>query len=205
MNSKFHAPFQEGMFYHVYNRTNDKSLLFRCKENYYFFLQRYHFYLDEYVDHLAYCLMPTHFHFLIRVKDGVTIQIEERFRCLFISYVKALNKMIDRHGNLLQRPFNRTMIKTEHQLLSTICYIHHNPIHHGYCNAYGDWEFCSYRNWFSSLGKGNYLPLHVRELFPNENWSLLHQEFYQAYRCGLEEFNELDLKFELDALRKREF
>ncbi|HEX5625873.1 MAG TPA: hypothetical protein VFX48_07645 [Saprospiraceae bacterium] len=183
MPSKFHQSFEEGLYYHVYNRTNDKALLFRCKENYRYFLRRYHHYMDPVVDTPAYCLMPTHFHFLVRVKEGLHARIEERFRRFFISYVKALNKMYSRHGSLFQKPFNRTLIQTEHNLLRTICYIHHNPIHHGCSFEFGIWEFCSYRQWIEGTAKdhGQSCATAMKSLFPHENWESLHREFDAAY------------------------
>jgi REP element-mobilizing transposase RayT len=61
--------FYENQYYHLYNRTNNEEALFRSDENYLFFLKKYRFYLDEYLDTIGYCLMPTHFHFLVRVKE----------------------------------------------------------------------------------------------------------------------------------------
>lgn len=113
--------------------------------------------------------------------------------------------MVDRHGNLLQRPFNRSMIMSHDQLLRTVCYIHHNPIHHGYCNNYGDWEFCSYAQSGVSDQKGHILPTILLDEYPHENWKTLHREFYRDYRYGLLNASDWDLKFELDALSKREF
>ena len=59
-------PFQ---YYHLYNRTNNDELLFKEKKNYLYFLGKYRHYLAEFVDTHAYCLMPTHFHFLIYIKS----------------------------------------------------------------------------------------------------------------------------------------
>ena len=60
--------FHENQYYHLYNRTNNEEALFRSDENYLYFLKKYRFYLDEFLDTIGYCLMPTHFHFLVRVK-----------------------------------------------------------------------------------------------------------------------------------------
>jgi len=60
--------FYENTYYHFYNRTNNEEVLFRSEDNYLYFLKKYRYYLDEYLDTIGYCLMPTHFHFLVRVK-----------------------------------------------------------------------------------------------------------------------------------------
>jgi len=59
-----------GQYYHICNRTNNEEALFRNEENYLFFLKKYRYYLDDFFETIAYCLMPTHFHFLVRVKEA---------------------------------------------------------------------------------------------------------------------------------------
>ena len=69
--------FKINKYYHLYNRTNNEEGLFRSHENYIYFLKKYRFYLDEYLETIGYCLMPTHFHFLVRVRsitDGVHLR-----------------------------------------------------------------------------------------------------------------------------------
>jgi putative transposase len=58
----------QGSFYHIYNRGNNKENIFFEERNYQHFLNLFDKYLSPYVDVYAYCLMPNHFHFLIRVK-----------------------------------------------------------------------------------------------------------------------------------------
>lgn len=60
--------------YHIYNRANADDLLFTSDENYLYFLKKYNHYITPLVDTFCYCLMPNHFHFLIRVKDEKAIE-----------------------------------------------------------------------------------------------------------------------------------
>lgn len=62
------AVLQPGRFYHVLNRGNNRENLFVEKRNYRYFLQLYAQFLSPIADTYAYCLMPNHFHLLIRVK-----------------------------------------------------------------------------------------------------------------------------------------
>ena len=62
-------PLQEGKYYHIYNRGNNRETLFYTEANYKYFLKKYDKYLSEYVDTYAYCLLPNHFHLLISVKE----------------------------------------------------------------------------------------------------------------------------------------
>lgn len=54
--------------YHVYNRANGSEKLFRSGENYRYFLQKYQEYVWPIANTFCYCLMPNHFHFLLRIK-----------------------------------------------------------------------------------------------------------------------------------------
>lgn len=61
--------FETGKYYHFYNRSNNEELLFKSEENYVYFLEKYRYYLGPLFSTLAYCLMPTHFHFLVKIKE----------------------------------------------------------------------------------------------------------------------------------------
>ncbi|MDI1355107.1 MAG: hypothetical protein PSX36_09320 [bacterium] len=55
--------------YHVYNRANGSEKLFLSSDNYRYFLKKYQEYISPITDTFCYCLMPNHFHFLIRIKS----------------------------------------------------------------------------------------------------------------------------------------
>lgn len=58
-----------GRMYHVWTHANGDENLFREKENYTFFLEKYIEHVHPVVDTFAYCLMPNHFHLMIQVKQ----------------------------------------------------------------------------------------------------------------------------------------
>ena len=149
---EYHAPFEHEGFYHVYNRGNNKENLFLEDKNYSFFLKRWEKYLFPYTDIWSYCLMPNHFHFLIKVKDKYSFPeeadtnsfLENQFKRLFSSYTLSFNKVYDRTGSLFQKRFKRVRTTTQNYLLSLIHYIHHNPIHHKFANDFSGWKYSSY-------------------------------------------------------------
>lgn len=55
-------------FYHIYNRGNASENLFYSTENYNYFLKKYLEYVEPIASTYSYCLMPNHFHFLIKIK-----------------------------------------------------------------------------------------------------------------------------------------
>ena len=62
-------PFLPDQYYHFYNRGNNRQAVFFKRDNYLYFLRGVQKYLCEQMDVLAYCLMPTHYHILGRVKQ----------------------------------------------------------------------------------------------------------------------------------------
>ena len=65
---------QPSKSYHLYTHANGFENLFQSEENYRYFLLRYEHFIPAVADTLAYCLMPNHIHFLIRVKTEAEIE-----------------------------------------------------------------------------------------------------------------------------------
>lgn len=55
--------------YHIYNHINGEGQLFKTEENYRYFLELYKRYIAPVAETFCYCLMPNHFHFLIRIRS----------------------------------------------------------------------------------------------------------------------------------------
>ncbi len=142
--------FQPGSTYHVYNRSNGSEPMFRHAANYNHFLRKYNEYMSGLWDTHAYCLMPTHFHFLITVKPNTKIESEMSLRCsqafsnLANSYTQSFNKLHKRHGSLFTQNFRRKPVYDNEYLKTVICYIHNNPVKDGIAQVASDWQFSSY-------------------------------------------------------------
>lgn len=172
----YHIPFYKGLLYHLYNRGNGKEKIFFVKKNYYYFLQQYEKYISNFTDTFAYCLLPNHFHFLIRARINNPDILSESFRKFFISYSMSVNRQEKRNGNLLQRGFKRKIIEDERYFYAAIYYIHSNPVHHNITNDLKGYEFSSYKSlagsdktflcrdevieWFG--GRQNFIDYHYR-------------------------------------------
>lgn len=81
---------------------------------------------ERLVDILAYCLMPNHFHFMLK-------QNADRGISTFISnftnaYTKYFNTKNQRSGPLLEGVFKAVLVETDEQLIHLSRYIHLNPI-----------------------------------------------------------------------------
>lgn len=140
-------PLEEGKYYHVYNRGNNKDRLFFSTADYYFFLRKYYNYLDTYVETYAYCILPNHFHFLVRVKEdgnGGATSVSNQFRKLFICHTMRVNSINGRKGCLMSRNFRREEVIDERYLMNVIRYIHLNPVKHGYITQNSSYLYCSF-------------------------------------------------------------
>jgi putative transposase len=61
--------FDQGEFYHVYNRGNNQQVIFFNERNYLFFLKKIREQLLPVSDIIAFCLMTNHFHFMLKATD----------------------------------------------------------------------------------------------------------------------------------------
>jgi REP element-mobilizing transposase RayT len=163
-------PLQPGKFYHIFNRGNNGENLFYKNDNYIFFLRKLDEYLSDYIELYAYCLLPNHFHLLVRIKEFETDtknalhfqnakrfevnqlrtigkpedEISTAFLRFFTSYAKAINKQENRHGSLFENPFKRKVIENTNYLANLVFYIHSNPQMHGICNDFRQYAWSSY-------------------------------------------------------------
>lgn len=165
--------FECEQYYHLYNHAVGDENLFREDDNYRYFLKQFAFYILPIAEVYAYCLMPNHFHLLIRIRDtkeievyraarlkslgkpskgsepfeGLSISkwISQQFGHLFNAYTQAYNKKYNRRGTLLCRSVKRKPITNEHYLTACIRYLHMNPIHHGFVASLESWKWSSYQ------------------------------------------------------------
>lgn len=104
----------------------------------------------QFVDIIAYCLMPTHLHLLLKqnVDDGIVKYLTK----LLNSFTRYFNIHHHRKGPLWEGHFKNILVKTDEQLLHLTRYIHLNPVSAGLVNKPEDWNFSSYHEY---LGKAS--------------------------------------------------
>ena len=156
------TPFLPDQYYHFYNRGNNRQAVFMERDNYLYFLKGINKYLLGHVDVLAYCLMPTHYHLLVRVRlpqtsevlktsevsaSEASRQVSLAMQKFGISYTKAINKRFARVGALFQGQFQGKPVRIHEHLLSLCVYIHANPVKDGLVALPEDWEFSNYLEW----------------------------------------------------------
>jgi REP element-mobilizing transposase RayT len=164
-------PFVPNQYYHLYNRGNNRQKIFFERDNYLHFLAGIKKNLCNYMDIIAYCLMLTHYHMLVRIKDTVITEketsevlktseilvsnmVSNAMQKLMISYTKAINNQFDRTGSLFQGQFRSKLIDKCDYLLRLCVYIHANPVKDSLVIRPEDWEFSNYKEWLY-LRQGN--------------------------------------------------
>jgi len=162
--------FEEGNYYHIYNRGANRGNIFFAHNDYEEFLKRFFYYLYPSVQTLCWCLMSNHFHALIRVRTlSEQIILYENFIDSFVSdrfhgklspetkpfnvsrqlahfmnsYTRFFNQKLSRKGTLVEGPLKRIKITDDNHLTHLVCYIHRNPIHHGLVRNYMDYFYSS--------------------------------------------------------------
>jgi REP element-mobilizing transposase RayT len=156
------APLEHNTYYHIFNRGNNRENIFKEERNYAYFLKPYAHHIMPVADTFAYCLLPNHFHLLIRIKSvgeieetlkvSETIRVlspSQQFSNLFNAYTKAVNKAYQRTGSLFEHPFGRIPVASEPYFTQLITYIHQNSQRHGLIDDFRRWPYSSYRTLFS--------------------------------------------------------
>ena len=101
------------------------------------------------VDIVAYCIMPTHLHLLLRQrkKDGIS-----RFMSNILnSYTRYFNLKNRRKGPLWEGRFKNVEVESDEQLQHLTRYIHLNPVTAYLVENPEDWEFSSYREFIGAI------------------------------------------------------
>ena len=105
------------------------------------------------VEILAYCLMPNHFHFLLKqlVDNGISNYLSKFSN----SYTRYFNTKHNRVGPLLQGKFKSIQVENENQLLHLSRYIHLNPFSSGIVKHLKDLQDYPYSSLSEHLGLNN--------------------------------------------------
>lgn len=144
------VPLVTGEYYHIYNRSQFSMSIFLKEGDANAFFKTMIYYTlinpprrlsyekrykkntneptdftDRLVSILAYCIMPNHFHLLLRqeVENGISTYMQR----LTLSFVHYYNLKYKQSGHLFETAFKSVLIESENQLLHVSRYIHLNP------------------------------------------------------------------------------
>lgn len=146
---------ENNLYYHIFNRGINRQTIFEVSSDYQRSIELMKYYSfasqkvrfsrmkhqadslkkqlwisllinnDKLIEIITFCLMPNHFHFLLKqVKDNGISKFMADFQN---SYTRYFNTKNNKFGPILQGPFKAVIVENDSQLLHLSRYIHLNP------------------------------------------------------------------------------
>ncbi|TWT66606.1 transposase [Allorhodopirellula solitaria] len=141
---------EAGRIYHALNRGNDRREIFHKPEDYLAFQRTLQQGLEKYpVDLLAYCLMPNHWHLVVRPRqDGRMGKLLGWVSATHTSRYNAHNQRVGM-GHLYQGPFKSFPCQADEHFLTVCRYVERNALSSKLVSNAEDWQFGSLHRWHS--------------------------------------------------------
>lgn len=204
--------FYKDGFYHIFNRGSEKRLIFEDDYDRGHFIKTLAYYQQVGVDPrlsirnfkikdrqppylfeiVAFCLMPNHFHLLLKENgDNISIGIGR----ILNSYARYYNTRHQRIGPLFQGRFKSVEVQSNEQLLHVSRYIMLNPVTGKMVDDPSDYPWSSYNDY---LNKGQYQICSNKEVvlqqFASESAFTDFHHDYIDYSRSLSEIKKLALE-----------
>jgi putative transposase len=178
--------FAAGNYYHLYNRGVNREKIFFSKENFLYCIRLFKKYSHSIpVTIIAYCLMPNHYHLLLR-QDG-EISLSKYVNIIFNAYVQAVNQQIGRKGTLFAGRFKHIHVDRQEYLLHLARYIHLNPVKAGLVSSAEDWPYSNYSDWIG-IRKG----------------TLVDKQFIESYFANGNEYRDFVMDHQIELNLQKE-
>ena len=172
-------PLLEGKTYHILSKSIAKFVIFRDSREYERMISLFEYYKEDssslkfsaflkiknkveffkkhftnknvLVKIIAYCLMPTHIHLILKQlkPNGISIFMQK----ISNSYSHYFNIKTKRRGPLWESRFKNILVKTDEYLLHLTRYLHLNPVTAHLVKKPEDWEFSSYKEFLKRVGE----------------------------------------------------
>ena len=137
----------EGALYHVIVRGNNRSYIFRNKDNKETYKKIIAKYKKRYRFKLyAYCIMDNHAHLLIEVAD---IPISKSMQGIQQVFTQNYNRKNNTTGHIFEQRYKSFLCDKETYLLSLIRYIHQNPVRANLTDAL-NYQWSSHREYIGN-------------------------------------------------------
>ena len=120
---------EQGMIYHVLNRGNGRMRLFHKEDDYDAFERVVAEALDRYpVDLLTYCLMPNHWHLVVRPRTDLALG--RLMGWIGVTHVRRHHEHYHRRGagHLYQGRYKSFPVAEDHYFLTLCRYVESNPV-----------------------------------------------------------------------------
>jgi len=169
--------FSQGSFYHLYNHAAKGELLFKDPKDYDTCINLLTKYINkDYFELGAYCLMPNHYHLLIR--QLTSAQVTQPLFQIWQRYSRYYNKKYDQFGSIFCEKLQHVWINSENYLLTLCAYIHLNPVKAKLIVSPELWQYSDYLDWMGLRTSGLFNPA-LRNTYYHNNTD--YQELIQYF------------------------
>lgn len=128
--------------YHVLNRANKKARVFHSSGDYEQFLAAIHLAQQRvHIPILAACLMPNHFHLVVRPLHGE--DLGPWMQWAFTTQVRWHHAKYETSGHLWQGRYKAFLIQEDHHLLTVMRYVERNALRANLVERAEDWKWGS--------------------------------------------------------------
>jgi len=148
-----------GAWYHVMNRGRRREEIYTEKNDYRLFIELLKGSAELFnIKIAAYCLMPNHYHLLLKTPDGNLSRCMRQINGIYTQRFKRVHKY---DGQLFRGRYKSILVEADKYLLELLRYIHKNPIRGGLCSDLNDYEWSSHHGYISDV----------------KRWAWLYKEF----------------------------
>jgi len=179
--------------YHLYNRGVDGREIFLNHNNYTFFPNKITYYaIQTNSSIIAFCLIPTHYHLLVRQNGIKSAGLICQLACN--SYSKAFNFMNHRTGALFESRYKSIFVNRDEYLYPLCRYIHANPVKAGSVRTPEKWAYSDYQSWINDAEEYDD-PFSIKGYFSN---GLTYRAFVLDYLNDIASIPRVFNRYTLD-------
>lgn len=184
-----------GAVYHIMNRGNRRSDIFKDEEDYQVYLTILRQAMEKYTYVLySYCLMTNHIHIQIETKDS---EIWNIMRYINLSYTKYFNNKYNFIGHLFQGRYKAELIENDPYNLQTSRYIHLNPVKASMVELPIEYKWSSYGVYMGQVKNDIVSDEKILSYF-KDNSRELYKEYVESKLINQEIDREIEEKMEVE-------
>ena len=150
----------DSFVYHILNRGNGKQKVFHKDKDYEAFIHLMKEAKERYsVKLFAYCLMPNHFHMVVKPIYGK--DLSRYMQWLRTSHVRRYHSQYGTTGHVWQGRFKSFIVQEDDHLITVLRYVEGNPVRAGLTSSSRDWVWSSHRETLgeSAMGFTDEIPI----------------------------------------------
>ncbi|HRS53544.1 MAG TPA: hypothetical protein P5250_02415 [Bacteroidales bacterium] len=152
--SRIKTPFMPDKYFHIYHKVENGRNLFPTEEYKNIFFNALNKIINPYAKIIGYCLLPDHYHLLIKVKSqlyqkngfpNIGQLLTYYLRRFIRNYNQFVNTQEKKKGKLLSALPYITPIKDNEQMKEILVGIHLNPVYHNITEDPGIYQWSSFQ------------------------------------------------------------